>query len=369
MTTLLEHRPPGGDQIPGWARLDEAHGFLGRFAVFPSGAAHDAVTLWCAHTHAVNAGNASARLAVLSLAPKSGKTRVLELAGLLSHDATQEIDPTGPGLVALIGERQPTILIDETDTIWNTSGNASSAKLRAVLNAGYKQGAFVTRRSGGAYVRDPIYCAVAFGGLGILPETLMSRSIVIQMAGRNGQQIDAYHPRLHTPAGLSIGEALGGWVKSVALDLATAWPELPEGIEDRAGEIWEPLLAIADEAGGDWPMRARSACTELALGVPGQPVMSLGEILLTSLQAIWPQDTDKLPTAEIIRRLFGLEGANWSSLWPPESAPREMAALLSPFGIAPGKIRLGDRTVQGYRRIDLDPFWGVPADVPPGNRG
>jgi hypothetical protein len=34
---------------------------------------------------------------------------------------------------------------------------------------------------------------------------------------------------------------------------------LPSGLNDRAGEIWEPLLALADLAGGAWPGRAREA--------------------------------------------------------------------------------------------------------------
>jgi hypothetical protein len=28
---------------------------------------------------------------------------------------------------------------------------------------------------------------------------------------------------------------------------------MPEGVTDRSAEIWEPLLAIADTAGGHWP--------------------------------------------------------------------------------------------------------------------
>ena len=38
-----------------------------------------------------------------------------------------------------------------------------------------------------------------------------------------------------------------------------AWPALPEGVTDRRAEAWEPLIAIADAAGGTWPERARVA--------------------------------------------------------------------------------------------------------------
>jgi len=35
------------------------------------------------------------------------------------------------------------------------------------------------------------------------------------------------------------------------------------GLNDRAGDIWEPLLALADLAGGDWPGKARQAAVAL----------------------------------------------------------------------------------------------------------
>lgn len=44
-------------------------------------------------------------------------------------------------------------------------------------------------------------------------------------------------------------------------------------------------------------------------------------------------------------------------MWPRESAPRELAALLAPYGVRPIKLRLGSRTGQGYRREDLARAW------------
>jgi len=38
---------------------------------------------------------------------------------------------------------------------------------------------------------------------------------------------------------------------SVLAKLADAEPVMP--LEDRAADVWEPLIAIADLAGGEWP--------------------------------------------------------------------------------------------------------------------
>lgn len=352
-----EPAPDPETVVDGAALLDEARAFMNRFAVLPSPAALDAAVLWAAHTHAVNAINVSPRLAVLSDLPASGKTRVLELVGLLSHDPCQEVDITGPALVAMIAQRQPTVLLDEVDTVFGSHGGNSHNALRGVLNSGYKQGATHSRRQGRAYVREPIYSAVAFGGLGVLPGTLMTRSVVIKMAKRKaGQRIERYLPRMHAPLGAGYGQALGDWVQSVSLELASSWPELPDGLEDRAAECWEPLLAIADAAGGPWPERARNACIELALGSVTEPAESPGQRVLADLRRIWGT-SGNVPTAELVTRLYALEGAPWATMWPKESAPRELAALLAPYGVRPVKIRNGARTAQGYRRADVALAW------------
>ncbi len=71
-------------------------------------------------------------------------------------------------------------------------------------------------------------------------------------------------------AGGAAGEWLAAWAAQQRDNLEDAQPEPAEGMSGRAEQIWEPLLAIADAAGGDWPERARAACAELTLanGVP-----------------------------------------------------------------------------------------------------
>ena len=63
--------------------------------------------------------------------------------------------------------------------------------------------------------------------------------------------------------------------------MAGAEPVMPDGVTDRAAEVWEPLVAIADVAGGHWPATARAAASHLV----GQAVatgISVGTRLLPS---------------------------------------------------------------------------------------
>lgn len=341
--------------------LDETHRFLTRFAVFPSSHAAVAVTLWAAHTHVFQAFDVTPRLALLSDESRSGKTRVLDLLSLLAAKPEFVADLTGPTLFTLIKESAPTILLDETDNMFGPNGNSGKRQVLTILNVGYRQGAKIPRMSKGTIERYPAFAPAAFAGIGRLPETLQSRCVVVRMRRRRkGESCEPYMPRYHGPLGAAVGDALGAWAQSVAAELATSWPDIPEGVEDRAAEIWGPLLAIADQAGADWPRKAREACVALVLGngTGDENAQPPALQLLADLARVWPAEADTMPTAEVVRLLQEIPGSPWAN-WPPVAAPREMAALLRPHGIMPVKIRKGLQTMQGYRR---------PAQIPANHR-
>jgi putative DNA primase/helicase len=56
------------------------------------------------------------------------------------------------------------------------------------------------------------------------------------------------------------------WVAAHGDALHEARPALPDELDDRGQDIGEPLLAIADLGGGEWPARTRTACVVLRSG-------------------------------------------------------------------------------------------------------
>lgn len=337
---LPAHETP----VSGAAVLDEVRGFLKRFCVFPDDASADAAALWCAHTWGYEAFDCTPRLAIQSAEPGSGKTRLLDLLATLVPRPEAVVAATGATVFALIRECKPVLLVDETD-----NGGVSGRQILSILNVGYRRGAQVPRMRAGRVERFGVFAPAAFAGLGKLPETLQSRCVQVQMRKRrSGESCDAFYPRMHAPLGQAIGASLGAWVASVLPELGSAWPVLPDGVEDRAAEIWGPLLAIGEVAGGHWALTARRACEELVLGggADSEPVKSPGLQLLEDIERVWPADAAKLPTAELVRLLMDVPGNTRN--WDPASAPRELAAMLRPHGIEPTKVRLGERTAQGY---------------------
>jgi len=76
---------------------------------------------------------------------------------------------------------------------------------------------------------------------------------------------------------------------------------------DRPAEVWEPLIAVAEEAGGSWPERARAACVALCKVAQDRRV-TLGIRLLVDLRTIFG-DAEALHTRTILDRLC--DGVWW----------------------------------------------------------
>jgi hypothetical protein len=338
------------------------HAFISRFVAFPSEAAAVAVTLWAAHCHVPNSFESTPRIALLSPEPGSGKSRTLEVLELLTPRPLYALNASTAAIFRSIEKEQPTILLDECDAIFTKKGkDDSNEDLRALLNAGHRQGAKIPRCVGPQHdVQNfPVYAAVALAGVGDLPPTIMSRSVVIRMRRRApGEHIEPFRIRQATADAKPIAEELAAWMKRKAPNLDGTYPDMPPGITDRPADVWEPLLAVADAAGGDWPKRAREACTELA-AVAESGEASLGVRLLTDLAEIFGND-EALATAVILDKLHTLEESPWRSIGKPPKPldARGLAMRLRAYGIRSDNLPRDEGSrLKGYFAADLADAW------------
>ncbi|HSB95152.1 MAG TPA: DUF3631 domain-containing protein, partial [Spongiibacteraceae bacterium] len=277
--------------IPDGAELlSKVEIFIRRFCVLPSESDYVATALWVVHAHMVEHFDTSPRLAVLSPEPGSGKTRALEVLDLLTPNTMFVFSASPAAIFRTIAVEQTTLLFDESDTIFGRQGkDDQNEDLRALLNVGYRKGATIPRCVGSQHEvqRFNVFCAVALAGLGDLPDTVMTRSIVVRMRRRAPHEcVEPFRLREQEHQGHAIRDQLAAWADHAGKEAGAAWPVLPSGVVDRAAEVWEPLIAAADAAGGCWPDRARAACVEICggLGTRGQ---SLGVRLLMDLKLIF----------------------------------------------------------------------------------
>ena len=362
MTTIEQH-------VDGSIILDDTREFIARFCAFPDEHSLNAVTLWVAHTHMHGEFDSSPRLAMLSPEPGSGKTRVLEILENLTPEPMFVFGASTAALFRSMSEREITLLFDECDTIFTRRGkDDQNEDLRALLNVGYRNGATIPRCVGPKHEVQhfSVFAPAALAGLGDLPDTLMSRSIVIRMRRRAPHEhVEPYRPRQHADEGDAIRERLAEWALKIGSDAGRAWPDLPDGIVDRLAEVWEPIIAVADVTGVTWPERAREAAVYFA-NIAGDRAPSLGVRLLTDLKTVFG-DRPAMFTEDVLAALNGMDEAPWGNLRGNPLDPRGIANRLRQYGVKSTTVRIGDQVSKGYKAEDLFDPWQryLPPSPPP----
>jgi Protein of unknown function (DUF3631) len=349
--------------IDGARLLDEVHRFFARFVAYPSEAAHIAHTLWTAHTHLMDFWDSTPRLACLSPEHESGKTRVLEVTELLVPNPVEAVNVTPAYLIRKMGspEGPPTVLYDEIDTVFGPKAK-DNEEIRGLLNAGHRRGAVAGRCVMRGKVIEteefPAYGAVAIAGIGNLPPTILSRCVILKMRRRApDEHVEQFRRRMHGPEGEALRERLSIWAAGVAEQIRKALPNtvMPDGIQDRTADVWEPLLAVADAAGGDWPNLARVAAVTLVT-LQRETPPTLGVRLLADLRQVFGE-AEARSTKYLLEALHKLPESPWAEIKGKPLDDRGLAVRLRPYEVKPKPVRIGDITLRGYARADLLEPW------------
>jgi len=348
--------------------LDDVRALIRRYVIVDDAQA-DALTLWAAHTHALAAAEATPYLAVNSAEKRSGKTRLLEVLSLFVARPWFTGRVTAAVLVRKLAKETPTLLLDESDAAFKAE-KEYAATLQAILNSGYRRGgcASLCVKAGGDFdLRDfPIFGPKAIAGIGGLPDTIADRAIPIALKRRApNEAIARFRQRDAQEEARSLCEGLASWTSANIEGLTEARPDIPPELDDRAAEVWEPLFAIADAAGSDWPGRARRAAMGLSVG-DGREDDSLGVRLLADIQATFDErKADRLSSGQLADALVAIEEAPWGDLRGKPLEARTLARRLRPYGIKPHVIRIGDATPRGYERADFEDAWRRYVPIPP----
>ncbi|WP_306743689.1 DUF3631 domain-containing protein [Saccharothrix yanglingensis] len=333
--------------------LDQVRAFVARYNAFPDEHCAPMLALWYAHTWAAEHFYITPRLILSSAEPGSGKTRVMEVARFLVKQPEMTFSATPAALFRMVGAGPITILFDEIDAIFDTRGGGNE-DLRALVNAGYKRSATVARCKGDAgnmvIERFPVYAPAALAGIaGRMPETITTRAITIHMRRRRAEEkVEQFRERRVDQESTPIREALSAWMDAVGAEVGAAVPEMPDGVADRAAEIWEPLLAIADAAGAHWPDTARAACLHFVNASQQDPISDRIR-LLGDLRTIFRErGVERMSTVEILAVLWSMEEAPWGDYNGKALTARQLAAELSHYKVRVTAYKSGGKTFKGY---------------------
>jgi putative DNA primase/helicase len=359
---LLPTEPePWPDDVSGGDLLAEIASTLNRFAVFPPHAA-DALALFILETYASDCFDAAPYVFLSSPEKRCGKSLVKRLLSKLCARPLSAGSCTESSIFRSIAAVNPTLLIDEVDTFFK-----ERPELRGILNIGnVRDEAFVIRTE--EVVRDgqrqfvprkyPVFGPKVFAGIGRLADTLDDRCIRIPMRRkRPDEKRERFRRRKFDPQ--PVCRKCRRWATDNKTVLAAAEPSLPDELNDRAADFWEPLLAVADAAGGSWPERARAAAVALSGDEEASSVASVGTQLLADIKALFAEaGTDRLSSVDMCEGLVKLEERPWCEFDHGRPLkPNRLARMLAPYNVGSRKIRLEHATRQGYMVDDFADAW------------
>ena len=330
--------------------LDDIAAAIRRFIVCTPEVANT-VALWAAMTWFMDSVHVAPLALITAPEKRCGKTQLMTIISRLSARAVVASNISPAALYRAIQAWSPALMIDEADTFMR-----DNEELRGIINCGHtRDTAFIVRSTGDDHTptRFSTWGAKAIAGIGRLADTLMDRSIILEL--RRKLPTEQVERLRHAEPSLfpNLRSMLARFAEDCQEEVRIARPDLPESLNDRQQDNWEPLLAIAQVVGGDWPDKALKAALKLS-GTESM-AQTIGTELLTDIRAIFEsRNIDRIKTADLIDALCDDDEAPWCTYnrGKPISS-RQIAKRLKDYGITSGTIRISGTTAKGYLLADF----------------
>ncbi len=280
-------------------------------------------------------------LSIRSSEKRCGKSRLLGLLARVCFNASPvTAHPTEAQLYRSAARTGGVQLFDEVETLRGDKDRFDA--LITVLNVGFERGGVVTRleKRGDRFVEEPyeVYAPRVLAGITGLKDTLEDRALPLFMlrkrrnepVARLNRAADAEAQALRDQCALACLTRIGDIIS--AYDLAPAALER-EGIDDRAVDLWNPLLAIAFvadiEDGGNRSRDILDTARDIGSEREADAESGTTARLLEALEAIRTELGETPAPAELLEALRARPGWDWLK------STRRLASLLNPLGNCP----------------------------------
>jgi putative DNA primase/helicase len=311
-----------------------------------------AASLWIAFTWFIDAAQVAPLAVITAPDKRCGKSQLLDVIGRLVRKPLVASNISPAATFRVIESCCPTLLIDEADSFFK-----DNEELRGVINSGHtRSSAYVIRTVGDDHEPKQFstWGAKAISGIGTLADTLMDRAIVLEMRRKlAGEKVIRLR---HSERGLfdRLKRQLAKFAEDHSETFANLRPDLPEELNDRAQDNWEPLLAIADMAGGDWPRLAKNAA--LTISKSEQSPASVGTELLQDIYDIFQaKRLDRIGTSNLIESLCENEELSWATYnRGRQLSPKQLANKLKAYGISSKNLKSGFQVLKGFDREQFE---------------
>ena len=325
--------------------LSEIAATIQRFIVCSKDVSN-AVALWSAMTWFMDSVQVAPLAVITAPEKRCGKTQLLSLLGRLSARSISASSISPAALYRAIDAWKPTLLIDEADAFMK-----DNEELRGIINSGHtRDSAYVIRTVGENFTPTKFntWGAKAISGIGHVADTLMDRAVVLELRRKlpheEVERVRYAEPDLFSNLRSKLARFADDYSERVRL----ARPDLPPSLNDRAQDNWEPLLAIALVAGGDWLQIGTRAA--LKLSGSESAAQTIGTELLSDIKEVFEmKGVSRISTADLIKELCADDEKTWATYNRGNPIrPRQLASKLKGYGISSNTVRIGGSTPKGF---------------------
>lgn len=344
-----------GERLNGAELITRLEAFINRFVLLPKDAAL-LVAVWIVGTYLYQIFEYFAYLVLRSPEKRCGKTRLLDVISLLAFNAHQPTaSPTEAQIFREPREDGGVQIYDELEGM--THDRERWSAITSVFNVGFHRGAVVSRykKAGGNQVKElfETYVPRVIASISALEATLEDRALILFLQRKSPKvRLDRFSPRHLSQTAQEYRDACAAFALDCAATIEACYQKgnfsgLADLDDDRAINLWEPLVAItsvADAESGDATLTDRlidlagQIGKERAALASEEPIIGILEVLRDCLGE---SQELRIPTPDLIVKVK--ERFGWDSL-----SAKSLSTKLHPLGLHPSKWRDGKTTVRGY---------------------
>lgn len=300
---------PWPHPVNGAELLNEIYSTVKRFIVCNDETART-VTLWIAFTWFIDRVQVAPLAIITAPEKRCGKSQLLALIGMLARRALVASNISAAAIFRVVEAHSPTLLIDEVDSFLRENEEA-----RGIINSGHtRPTAFVLRVVGEDHEPKQFmtWGAKVLCGIGKLSETLMDRAVMLELRRKLPHERVERLRHVDSAFFKALTRKLARFAGDAGAAIESSRPALPDALNDRAQDNWEPLLAIADHAGGAWPELARRAALNLS-GTENEAISHSAELLTDIREVFDAKTSDRITTKDLLSALNSDDMKPWST--------------------------------------------------------
>ena len=196
---------------------------------------------------------------------------------------------------------------------------------------------------------------MVFASIGTLPNTVMDRSIVINLRRKKPREQVTRVPVDLEDQQLPLRDTLTSWCDAHEASIKSSSALVPDLRNDRAQDNWFPLYAVAEAFGNGWPKRCEAAYKVLTT----QAELELPTMLLTEISVYFSSTgATRISSSDLVAELCKNEMGPWQECNNGRRVTQnQVARLLKNYGITPSTQRFPQSVIRGYIRTDfIDAF-------------